>query len=94
MKGCGDRILSDWLENGCGDNSCIVAKPHGQATNGGCRCPEAVIRVKLMNTNVARLDSEIVALKTHIEELEAECPTCCVLYDECKKNGHVCRTKP
>ena len=23
---------------GCGDSGCIVRKPSGQATNGGCRC--------------------------------------------------------
>lgn len=23
---------------GCGDNSCLVSKPIGMATNGGCRC--------------------------------------------------------
>ncbi len=23
---------------GCGDNSCLIAKPKGMATNGGCRC--------------------------------------------------------
>ena len=24
--------------HGCGDNSCMVHKPSGMATNGGCRC--------------------------------------------------------
>lgn len=23
---------------GCGDNSCLIQRPKGQATNGGCRC--------------------------------------------------------
>lgn len=23
---------------GCGDGSCIIVKPKGQHTNGGCRC--------------------------------------------------------
>jgi hypothetical protein len=26
------------LAKGCGDNSCLVKKPVGMATNGGCRC--------------------------------------------------------
>jgi len=30
---------------GCGDHSCIVKKPIGQGTNGGCRCPERVLKV-------------------------------------------------
>ncbi len=25
---------------GCGDNSCLVKKPKGMATNGGCRCKD------------------------------------------------------
>lgn len=25
-------------ENGCGDNSCMIKKPNGMGTNGGCRC--------------------------------------------------------
>ena len=29
---------------GCGDNSCVLVKPVGMGTNGGCRCP--VTRVK------------------------------------------------
>lgn len=32
---------------GCGDNSCLVAKPNGMATNGGCRCPEREVRLAL-----------------------------------------------
>ena len=30
---------------GCGDHSCIVKKPIGQGTNGGCRCPAQVLKV-------------------------------------------------
>lgn len=29
---------------GCGDSSCIVAKPSGMATNGGCRCEKPALR--------------------------------------------------
>ena len=25
--------------SGCGDNGCVIRKPSGMATNGGCRCP-------------------------------------------------------
>lgn len=28
----------DFPVTGCGDNSCLIEKPHGMATNGGCRC--------------------------------------------------------
>jgi hypothetical protein len=41
-----DRELVKYLEsalnapglNGCGDSSCIVKRPVGMCTNGGCRC--------------------------------------------------------
>lgn len=33
---------------GCGDNSCIVAKPTGMATNGGCRCDEQRLKRAVM----------------------------------------------
>lgn len=26
------------IRNGCGDHSCLVLKPKGMGTNGGCRC--------------------------------------------------------
>lgn len=29
-------------DNGCGDNSCLVKKPTGMGTNGGCRCTQHV----------------------------------------------------
>lgn len=29
---------------GCGDNSCVVARPGGMATNGGCRCDDRTLR--------------------------------------------------
>jgi len=27
---------------GCGDNSCVIHKPTGMATNGGCQCLKAL----------------------------------------------------
>lgn len=33
--------------NGCGDSGCIVARPEGQHTNGGCRCNEHKLRMAL-----------------------------------------------
>ena len=29
---------------GCGDSSCVIRKPAGQHTNGGCRCSERELR--------------------------------------------------
>lgn len=34
----------DMPVTGCGDNSCVVARPGGMATNGGCRCEAPVLR--------------------------------------------------
>lgn len=45
---------------GCGDNSCIVAKPKGMATNGGCRCDERRLRLAVMalHGEIARMNAE------------------------------------
>ncbi|MBY6277263.1 hypothetical protein [Symbiobacterium thermophilum] len=36
---CGTDDIREGLR-GCGDHSCMVNKPFGMATNGGCRCVE------------------------------------------------------
>jgi hypothetical protein len=36
------RRMIDALERGCGDNSCVLHKPHGMATNGGCQCVKSM----------------------------------------------------
>lgn len=33
---------------GCGDNSCLIEKPRGMATNGGCRCEPRALRLAVM----------------------------------------------
>ena len=45
------RLLADRLRDpgdlpvrGCGDNSCVVAKPGGMGTNGGCCCEARELR--------------------------------------------------
>jgi hypothetical protein len=45
---------------GCGDNSCVVAKPRGMATNGGCRCDERKLRraVQLLRAALAERNKE------------------------------------
>lgn len=35
--------MADDLE-GCGDHSCVIAKPGGMGTNGGCRCERVHLR--------------------------------------------------
>ncbi len=38
----------DMTTTGCGDNSCVVSKPSGMATNGGCRCEARKLRMAMM----------------------------------------------
>lgn len=37
-----DRPIPELV--GCGDHSCVVARPNGMGTNGGCRCDEHALR--------------------------------------------------
>jgi hypothetical protein len=43
---------------GCGDNSCWIAKPRGMATNGGCRCTLQAfkIAVRVLRDKVKRYE--------------------------------------
>lgn len=51
---------------GCGDNSCYLEKPSGQATNGGCRC------FKILPTKEKiRLTRFLQRQKRRINDLEA-----------------------
>ena len=38
------RDPGDMPVTGCGDNSCILARPTGMATNGGCQCDPLALR--------------------------------------------------
>lgn len=40
-------VPGDFPLSGCADNSCLVAKPQGPGTNGGCRCEERKLRLAL-----------------------------------------------
>lgn len=44
-------------ETGCGDNSCLIKKPKGMGTNGGCTCTRNVPR------------NDVLAVKRGISEL-------------------------
>jgi hypothetical protein len=45
---------------GCGDNSCNWVKPHGMATNGGCRCFDKR-PLQVLVTDLAFLALELAA---------------------------------
>jgi hypothetical protein len=51
-----------WAEDftGCSDHSCIVRRPTGMGTNGGCRCRPSILHVVMRR------------MKRHIEHLEYE----------------------
>jgi len=40
--------LDAYLEEmgGCGDGNCIIVKPRGMHTNGGCRCSRSTITMQ------------------------------------------------
>ena len=38
------REPGDLPVTGCGDNSCVVRRPTGMATNGGCSCEASELR--------------------------------------------------
>lgn len=67
------------LEYGCGDNSCVVHKPHGMATNGGCQCLKALSfeerRAFLRALNTIRADAVTLLRrlegKTRLERVRA-----------------------
>ena len=31
-------VISDWSKYGCSDGGCVIHKPTGMHTNGGCHC--------------------------------------------------------
>lgn len=40
--------------HGCGDNLCMIARPTGMATNGGCRCGRAALKSALWRAREER----------------------------------------
>jgi hypothetical protein len=64
------RINAVWREvfgdlGGC-DNSCLIQRPGGMGTNGGCRCSERTIRIALLKAK-----QEILRLRGICEMCEA-----------------------
>jgi hypothetical protein len=70
------RRLVDALEHGCGDNSCVLHKPRGMATNGGCQCiktmPVQTRRDFLHALNTLRAEAIGMGRFSAGVELEAE----------------------
>lgn len=54
------------LLTGCGDHSCVIARPTGMGTNGGCRCPD----YKLRHT-IRVYRSDLAAARQEAAELQA-----------------------
>ena len=55
---------------GCGDNSCLVERPRGMATNGGCHCEPRALRHAVMayRAECDRLTAELADLKSQANE--------------------------
>jgi len=58
---------------GCGDNSCIFARPKGPGTNGGCRCAREPGRLA---HNVRVLRQQRDELLAVAKRYAAECRLC------------------
>jgi len=56
-------ILDEYLETigGCGDGGCIILKPVGQHTNGGCRCSRDPIKMQRFAYAMNRFADEVKA---------------------------------
>lgn len=66
------RTIDQQVLEGCGDNSCVVAKPNGPGTNGGCNCSPIVLRAAVWKLR-ADLDAaqvETVELRARVQEWE------------------------
>lgn len=46
---------------GCADHGCVVCPPDGMGTNGGCRCPDVVLRrmIRWQAREIAKLRAEL-----------------------------------
>lgn len=60
---------------GCGDNSCLVKKPKGMATNGGCRCMQNRTNNQILWARVSQVDMILEKLKQPIN-LNSEVERC------------------
>ena len=63
-----DRIDEQIAALSCGDNSCMMARPRGMATNGGCRCVtrDSVDTVE----DRSRLRNALLLRRQQVEELK------------------------
>lgn len=50
------------LETGCQDHGCLICKPTGQGTNGGCRCSPSKLRYRMQ-----RMQGELNSLRSRCE---------------------------
>ena len=60
---------------GCSDSNCIIIKPEGMATNGGCRCLRELQRSDFETYKKVRMafdarDNMMKELKARVAELE------------------------
>ena len=68
------ETFKEFMQHGCTDGACIIARPKGMHTNGGCRCArelqrfgKAGLRAALLlrerQVSIAELEAEIARLK-------------------------------
>ena len=71
---------------GCGDHSCVVRRPRGMGTNGGCRClprelhPDDAVRLrKAFHALRAHIEAEPARIAAAVEREREECAHVCEL---------------
>lgn len=60
-------------DRGCGDGNCVVMRPRGMHTNGGCRCAKDmnaadVVFVRRLLAIAQELATEVIAAKTRQDQ--------------------------
>ena len=58
---------------GCGDSLCVIQKPVGQCTNGGCRCSTQKLKqfIYKLQSDLAAAQGRAEIAENHVKQLEA-----------------------
>lgn len=67
-----ERYLALVEDHGCGDGNCVIFRPRGMHTNGGCRCARRMTSVDEMY--VRRLLAVAQELATEVSTMKDRAP--------------------
>ena len=85
-------------EHGCGDSSCLIEKPKGMATNGGCRCFDVFPsrrKGRVLYMAFARLRKELELQRRTVGVLARYFCTCdgCPINEVCGYTAGTCEER-